>query len=264
MASLCGALSHPVLAQAPVAASEPMADVAMADPVRMDQKSTLAAGQAIEISNPYGNVYLRFGGYEHELEIHAVSQFPASGKPAVVTPQRRGATVFVSPILDKKTPAAQQRVDLTLYIPKDHALKVRSAGAIEGRGLQSDVDLLTDTGTISGRGISGSVSAQTGSGDISLSMEPAPAGSRQRFQSATGSITLGLPESFNARLALKTSGVFATEYSLDVTPLRGQEPNKSARTTVGEDKAEVVVESLRGDIRLLRNHAFTPAVSSGQ
>lgn len=264
-ASLSLALSHSLFAQAPVAPAEsaPAPDVAMADPVRLDHKSKLAAGQPIEVDNPHGNVHLRFGGYEHELEIHAVTQFPVGSKPASVKIERRGGVVLVSPALDKKAPASKQRVDLTLYIPKDHALKVRSAGVIESRGLQSDVDFRTDNGAITGRGLQGSVIAQTATGDISLWMEPARAGSRQRFQTVTGSITLGLPETFNARFLMKTSGVFATEYSVDVTPLRGQEPNKSARTTVGDDKAEVVVESRRGDIRLLRNVTYTPAGAAG-
>lgn len=264
LAALSMGLSTPLLAKSPPAPVEQPGKVTMADPVRLDQKSKLTAGQPIEVNNPLGNVHLRFGGYEHELEIHAVAQFPVGGKPAGVKVERRAGKVFVSPTLDRKTPASGQRIDLTLYIPKGHALKVRTTGLIESRGLQSDVDFGTGEGAITGRGLQGSVIAQTTTGDISLWMEPAPAGSRQRFQTVTGSITLGLPETFNARLALKTSGVFGTEYSLDVTPLRGQEPNKSARTIVGDDKAEVVVESRRGDIRLLRNATFTPAGATSQ
>jgi hypothetical protein len=57
---------------------------------------------------------------------------------------------------------------------------------------------------------------------------------------------------------MSTSAAFATEYSLQVEQLTGQEPNKKATAVVGEDRATIIVESRRGEIRLLRWSGFTP------
>jgi DUF4097 and DUF4098 domain-containing protein YvlB len=108
------------------------------------------------------------------------------------------------------------------------------------------------------RGTQGSVQAQTGAGSIEASFNTAPVSSHQHLATTTGNIVLAIDDRLDAELELATSSVFSTEFSLDVTPTPGQEPNKRAHTVVGEDKARIVVESRRGEIRLLRRSGFRP------
>ena len=72
-----------------------------------------------------------------------------------------------------------------------------------------------------------------------------------------GRIVLAVSDQLDANLELSTSAVFATEFSLRVENLPGQEPNKRATAQIGEGKADIFVESRRGEIRLLRWTGFT-------
>ncbi|MGN6520074.1 MAG: hypothetical protein ACTHK2_11685, partial [Dokdonella sp.] len=119
-------------------------------------------------------------------------------------------------------------------------------------------DLQSVSGAIAIRGTQGRVHAQTGAGTIEASFNGAPQASQQRLATTTGNIVLAIDDHLDAALELATSGVFATEFSLEVERLAGQEPNKRARAVVGADRARITLESRRGEIRLLRRSAFTP------
>lgn len=243
----------PVCAQAAAQPSpEPSAE-------RHDFSATLADGQGLTIDNPYGDVRLRFGGYAHALEIHAVVQQPAGASPIAMEPAGDATRYRFAPRLPAGALLAEgQRIDLVAFVPLGHAVSVRTErGLIESRGVRGDVDLSSVAGDIAIRGTQGRVRAATGAGSIEASFDAAPAGSRQRLASTTGSIVLAVDDRLDAALELATSGVFATEFSIEVEPLAGQEPNKRARAVVGADKARIELTSRRGEIRLLRRSAFT-------
>lgn len=229
-------------------------------PERRDFSATLADGQAVAIDNPYGDVRLRFGGYAHALEIHAVLQQPAQAAAIALQPQTEARRYLFAPRLaDGAVLAAGQRVDLVAFVPGGHAVSARTEhGLIESRGVRGDIDLGSVSGDIAIRGTQGRVRAQTGDGAIEASFDAAPKASQQRLATRTGNIVLAVDERLDATLELATSGVFATEFSLDVERLAGQEPNKRARTVIGDDEARIALESRRGEIRLLRRSAFTP------
>lgn len=229
-------------------------------PERRDFSATLADGQAVAIDNPYGDVRLRFGGYAHALEIHAVLQQPAKAAPIALQPQAETKRYVFAPRLPEGAVLAEgQRVDLVAFVPSGHAVSARTErGLIESRGVRGDVDLDSVSGDIAIRGTQGRVRAQTGDGAIEASFDAAPKASQQRLATRTGNIVLAVDDRLDAALELATSGVFATEFSLDVERLAGQEPNKRAHTLVGEDEARIALESRRGEIRLLRRSAFTP------
>ncbi|WP_300618839.1 hypothetical protein [Dokdonella sp.] len=230
-------------------------------PERRDFNATLAEGQIVTIDNPYGDVRLRFGGYAHALEINAVVQQPAAAAPIEWKQTRNQEHYVFSPRLPAGAKLAEeQRVDLVAFVPLGHAVIVRTeSGLIESRGLRGDIDLGTVTGSIAVRGTQGRVQARTGIGNIEASFDTAPPGSRQRLETTTGDIVLAIDDHLDAELVLASSGVFATEFSLDVERLAGQEPNKRARAVVGTDdrKARIDISSRRGEIRLLRRSAFT-------
>lgn len=244
---------------ADVTIDAPLAEAA-AEPVRIDASAVLPAKHPIVIDNPYGDVRLRFGGYEHAVDLHAVLQQPEGAAAITLQPRDDGARYLIAPRLPEGALVAErQRIDLVVFVPDGHPVSARTEqGLIEARGLRSDLDLDSVSGDIALRGTAGTVDAATGAGSIEAALEPAPPGSRQRLATTTGVIVLAVGDDFDAELKLATSGVFATEYSLSVTHRAGQEPNKEALAVVGEAQAAVVVESRRGDIRLLRRAGFTP------
>lgn len=225
---------------------------------RRDLSSTVPAGQSILVDNPYGDVRLRFGGYQHAVDIHATFQQRAGAAAIVLEPREENGRHLIAPRLPAGvTLQSDQRIDLVVYVPEKHAVSVRTErGLIEGRGLKSDLELRSVDGDIILRGTDGNILAETGGGSIEASLAPARPGSRQRLATATGNILIGASDKLDANLLMSTSGVFATEFSLVVTRRPGEEPNKQARTTIGTGNAELLVESRRGEIKLLRRSEF--------
>ena len=229
------------------------------EPQRQDLAAKVPAGTPVYIENPYGNVYLRFGGYEHAVDIHATLQQPAKA-PALTLQrgQERGRYVIASKLPAGAALSEAQRIDIVVYVAQGHAVSVSTAGGdIESRGLKSDLDLKSVSGKIAVRGTEGTVQAETGEGEIQLTLDGAARkGSKQRVATTTGNITLGVTDQLNAKVNLATSAVFATEYSIDVTHDDGKEPNKWARTTIGAPDAEITLESRQGEIRLVRRAVY--------
>lgn len=278
IALLCAGCASAPLAVAPSPVQEPVAAApsASADAAtfsgdfdslvdRTDHKLELSEGQPLDIDNPHGDVRLRFGGYQHVLEVHGVAQRPDRSRAAFVTaPVATDAGVQLQPRLaDGSAPLAGERVDLTVFVPLGHAVRVRTAaGLIESRGSKSDLQLESDGGDISVRGNAGRLEARTTTGQIEVAFEDAVAGSRQRLETSTGTIIAAFADSNNLALAVETSAPIATEYSLSIERLIGAEPNKRARLEVGQPAAELEIHSKRGEVRLLRRAAFTPAVAA--
>ncbi|HMB42951.1 MAG TPA: DUF4097 family beta strand repeat-containing protein, partial [Luteimonas sp.] len=126
-------------------------------------------------------------------------------------------------------------------------------------GLHGDVKLESVTGDISLRGIKGAIQAETDEGQIDASLGTAPRKSSQRLATRTGDINIAVDDRLDAELQMATSALFSTEYSLKITRMPGQEPNKRAQALIGENRARLDVESRRGQIRLSRRIRFTSA-----
>ncbi len=236
----------------------------MREPQRRDDSFKLPEGQPIQVDNPYGSVYMRFGGYEHQLDIRSTVQQPDGAASIAFQPAARDGRFEVAPRLPEGVELAPgQRIDLVLYVPKGHAVTVRTAsGVIESRGVKSDLDLGTDAGEIAVRGTAGTVQARTGDGRIEITLEDqAPPGSIQSITSRTGTVAVNVSDKLNAEVRMSTSQQFATDYSIAVEHRDGEEPNKVATAVVGtpksgKDKAQVVLESLVSEVRLLRKGVF--------
>jgi hypothetical protein len=258
-AVLCGCASAPLSpTTSPVAerASPPDAQL-----VRLDLSATLEAGQAVAVDNPYGDVRLRFGGYEDKLEIHSVAQEPDRAKPIALQPGVVDGRYLIAPRLPAGTLVVEgQRLDLVVFVPLGHPVVARTErGVIESRGIRADIDLHSTSGDIAIRGTKGSVHAETGAGNIEASLLSAPRGAKQRLATGTGEIVLAVNDKLDAEVEMATSAAFATEYSLKIKQLPGKEPNKRAFASIGEENSSLLVESLRGEIRLLRWTGFTSA-----
>lgn len=266
LAAFCGCAGHGGVARVeaiePAPATTPMA--AEHELRRIELTAPLLPGQILRVDNPYGDVRLRFGGYEPMLEIHGVQQQPADAPVMEFTPGPAQDGFRVAPHLPEgELLAPGQRIDLVVFVPVGHPVHVRTErGLIEARGIRADIDLDSTSGDIALRGISGAVQARTGgAGAIEASLEHAPPGSDQRFQTVTGALVLAVHDELDARIHMTTSAVFATEYSLTVSHRPGQEPNKEGLAVIGEPKADVRLQSRRGEIRLLRRGQFTPVAA---
>ena len=227
---------------------------------RTTDTQVLAAKQPIRIDNPYGDVRVRFGGYESTLEWRTVAQNAAATHKIAVTSSNQTNFVVSARLPEGIALAADQRIEITAYVPQGHDLEILTEhGLIEVRGVQANVRARSATGNIAFRGIVGLIDIETGGGNIEGQIDPAAAGTRQRVSATTGNIVLGLVEGLNATLDMATSGVFATEFSVDIVPQPGQEPNKTARAVIGKPESNIEVVSKRGEIRLLRRLEFRPA-----
>ncbi len=250
----------------PAASTEPAAALTEASIERSVDTHALSARQPIRIDNPYGDVRVRFGGYEGTLEWRTVAQNGEAAEKIAVTGSSHDDFLISARLPEGVILAPGQRVEITAYVPQGHDLDiVTERGLIEVRGIKDgSLKARSVAGNIVFRGIEGLVDVETGTGNIEGQLDPRPAGSRQRIATSTGNILLGLVDDLNAELAMASSGVFATEFSIKIDPQPGQEPNKSATAVIGKPESNVEVVSKRGEIRLLRRLQFRSASAAGR
>lgn len=251
-----GAVAAPD-AQARAAESDPAASVEIKRTVDIQP---LKVGQAVTIDNPYGDVRIRFGGYEHKLEWRIVGQQGSGSAEIAVTGLDNTAFSVHARLPAGAVLAPDQRVDITVYLPEGHDIEILTErGLIEARGVKGKLTARSTSGNIAFRDIAGGVDVETGGGMVEGQLDPAPAGARQRIVTTTGNIVLGIVDGLNAGLTMASSGVFATEFSIQIDPQPGQEPNKRGTAEIGKPLSSIEITSKRGEIRLLRRLEFRPA-----
>lgn len=251
------ALQSPVVKTSdPSLAKNAVASIAT---TRSDYSATLPQGQSIIIDNPYGDVHVRFGGYEHKIETHAVLQEPVGATRIALAPVATAAGYAVAPRLPAGAMVnAGQRLDLSIFVPENHALTVHTEhGLIDVHGVRGDVDLKSTAGDIDLRGIRGVIHAETGEGTIEAALGSAPRNAKQRLATTTGDIQVGVDDNLDADVDMATSALFATDYSIQITRHPGEEPDKHARTVIGANASKLTLETRRGQIRLVRRVGFT-------
>lgn len=225
----------------------------------------------MRVENPHGDIRARFGGYEGQVEIHAVLQnlHPGSAPLQVFTePGPGGLTIRVGRARGPEPEAKvgpKDRVDLAVRIPKGSPLTaVTTAGAIEVKGLQSDVTAQTESGAIAVREVGGLVRTLSRGGATEVVLEPPPPGSEQTFESLTGDLSVTLPAKADATVVARTSTWITTDISLDIVRRPKEEPSKTATGTVGTGAARLRLETKRGAIQIFQMEdpaqlAVTPA-----
>ena len=250
--------------QAPEVLASVHAQVNFQEPKRVGANFKLAEAKALRIRNDLGDVRLRFGGYEHQLEVHSVAQAPNGASFA--SWQFNEATGALDTALIDSTPIVKgQRIDVTVWIPKGHAVQIDTlAGLVEVRGLKSDVVVRSNSGAITVRGVEGAIDLQTGAGSIEAAITEFASPKLQRLVTSTGVITAAFSPKFVGDLSLATSGLFASEFSLIVSPQAGQEPNKTAKVRIGEGVSSISrnqfeIGSKRGEIRMYRGVEYVDA-----
>jgi hypothetical protein len=231
------------------------------EPERSSRTWNLESAQRVVLHNPFGDVRLRFNGYGKELEFSSVAQRPL-GSAAFVLDQSQGKEGFeLSVRLDNDAaPMPKQRMDVVLYVPEGHAVEVHTqAGNVEARGLKGDLSIASQSGNVAVRGLAGALRASSESGSIEVSFEDGHGRAPQRLSTSTGAIIASFGPQADFGLAMATSGLFATEYSLAIQTQAGQEPNKHATATLGAGTQSLSIESKRGEIRLYRRASYQPA-----
>lgn len=246
-----------------------------AEPTRTSIKEVLPAGLALKISNDFGEVRLRFGGFEHALEVTSVAQAPiGQTMPRVRFDAPSGV---VSTFLPAETAAALgQRIDIVVFVPEKHDVQVSTLrGMVEIRSLRSAVTVRSDSGNIAARGVQAALDLQTGSGSIDVALNDVPLNAQQRFNTRTGVITVSFGPAQVAELALSTSALIATEFSVEITERAGEEPNKVGVVRLAglannvaanpqellavQAKNKIELSSKRGELRLYRRQVYLDA-----
>jgi hypothetical protein len=224
-------------------------------------------GGRVRVSNPYGDVYARFGGYESQVEILATIQRLDHGLPELqVGRQRAGAGLDVSvapgakPDEDGTTDPSdadpsdrRDRVDLVLFVPQGATLEILTeADKIDVKGIEGDLSASSLSGDIRIRSVKGNVQAKSARGDLSVALETGVTDADQELSTETGEIEVYLWEDAAVNVAIATSGMISTDFSIEIEHRRAEEPGKRATAKVGQGGPNLSLYSKRGQIRLLR------------
>jgi hypothetical protein len=253
---------HTLILVAAMALLSPLARAASAQNMDRDSWSGPIGGASIVIDNPYGDIRLRNGGSEDNLEVAAVfQQLATDGSKLVLEMEITDDVASVkivkydaagnpSPEIPRRYKA---RADLALLVPEGSPVTAATtSGLIEVQGVHTDVDLTTATGTIRAVKTHGRIDAHADGGAIEITLEPSATKRPQHLSSVTGPITVFTSATNDLAVTMATSGAFITDFSLTVENHDHEEPNKTATATIGRGGPVLEMSSKRGDLALRR------------
>ena len=208
----------------------------------------ISPGSTIRIDNPHGDIRLRHGGAEPNLEAAAVfQQLSIDGAKLVLDVAVDDDAVTVS-ILRLDT-AGQPAT----AIPRGVQVRAETgSGLLEARGVRSDVDLASGSGTIRAAENRGRIDARTERGVVEVTLIAHATRQPQQLTSVTGSITVFTPADNDLDVSMATSGTITTDFTLEITHDDLAEPNKTATARVGDGGPDLIMTSKRGDLALRR------------
>jgi len=244
------------------AAAPTQAAAAAQDPVeRAVWRGEVVSAAVVEVSNPYGDLRLRYGGPGRTLEVAvALQQLDPAGSRLVLEVDEKAdpATVRVTRTAAAGPPAGGPRVDrsradMVVLVPSGLAVRAQTdRGLVESVGLESDVDLESATGEIRVRSTRGRVTAHSERGEISATLLPEVTKAPQRLTSVTGSIEAWVSDACALEVTMATSGRLISDFSTTVAHHDQQEPDKVATARVGPGGTPLELRSRRGDVSLRR------------
>lgn len=227
-----------------------------------DSWSGPIAGALVRIDNPYGDIRLRHGGSDGNLEMAAIlQQLSIDGSKLAVEVDVTDETAVVRVVrFDfEGNPAPGRprrdasRVDLAITIPDGSAVRAETTtGLIEARGVRTDLDLRTDSGAIRASENRGAITAYAQSGTTEITLEAGATAQPLNLSSVTGLISVLAAPTNDLDVTMSTSGHFITDFSLEVEHHDHEEPNKVATALVGKGGQDLTITSKRGDIALRR------------
>jgi hypothetical protein len=167
---------------------------------------------------------------------------------------------------DRDWPDYEVRYDFTFRVPRDTRLVVCTIndGHVNVQGTRADFVLRSVNGPIDLADMGGSGEATTVNGAVKGSFAAAPRGDSV-FRTINGSIVLTMPPSFAADLRMKTfNGGLYTDFDAQSLPgpqaiaaeRKGDrtiyQSNAFARVRIGSGGPEMTMDTLNGDVRILR------------
>ena len=225
----------------------------------------IAAGKAIEIKGINGSIRAETTSGS-EVEVSAVKHARKSDPDDVeirVVEHEDGVTicaVYPSPRASRpndcvagegghsETRNNDTEVEFTVRVPARVRFLGRTVnGAVEARGLDSDLDATTVNGsiTVSTRG---QAFATTVNGSINATMGKADWKGDAEYTTVNGGITLTLPADFSAVIdATTVNGDVESDFPLTVT---GKISRQHIRATIGAGGRELKLTTVNGSIRL--------------
>ena len=222
----------------------------------------ISPGSSIRVENPYGDVRLRHGGSQGNLEAAAIlQQLSIDGSKLVLSVEIDGKAAVASIIRydleGNPAPLAPRgdkaRADLAIMVPKGFPIRVETkSGLIEARGVKTDLDLHTTSGTIRVAKNQGEITAHTESGTMEITLLSSVTKKTQELSSTTGPITVFTGATNDLDVTMATSGAFITDFSLKVEHHDTEEPNKTATAEIGKGGGVLTLTSKRGDLALRR------------
>lgn len=228
---------------------------------RVERFASVAAGQVVTVSNPFGDVFARFGGYEGAVEARAViQQFDAEGPRLVMAIEEtpRGPAVRVGTLgSDGKTldlepvKGQKKRADLVIFVPQGAPLEVTTLdGRVEARGLKSDLRVRTRAGGVSVRSVQGNLDLASEAGSILATPELEGRSEVQRFTTEQGDISLILPQDGAFTVRASTTGWLSTDFSLEIERDPAEGTRRRGRGEFGAGRTQLEVTSQSGHLRL--------------
>lgn len=222
----------------------------------------ISPGSVVRVHNPYGNIRLRHGGSENNLEVAAVlQQLSIDGSKLVleveITDDAAEVTVVRYDIAGNPAPEVPRgdkaRADLAVLVPEGAATRAENTtGLLEARGVRADIDLHTAGGTIRVAENRGRITAHSERGPMEITLETGVTKETQELSSITGSIMVFTSSNNDLDVTMATSGAFITDFSLAVEHHDHEEPNKTATTSIGSGGPALHLTSKRGDLGLRR------------
>jgi hypothetical protein len=167
---------------------------------------------------------------------------------------------------DRDWPDYEVRYDFTIRVPRDTRLVVCTIndGHVNVTGTRADFVLRSINGPIDFADLGGSGEATTVNGSVKGSFSAAPRGNSV-FKTINGSIVLTMPPAFAANLNMKTfNGGLYTDFDSQalttpqaiVAEHKGDrtiyQSNSFARVRIGNGGPEMTMDTLNGDVRILR------------
>jgi len=222
----------------------------------------ISPGSVVRVHNPYGNIRLRHGGSDDNLEVAAIlQQLSIDGSKLVleveITDNTAEVTIVRYDITGEPAPEVPRgdkaRADLAVLVPEGATTRAENtSGLLEAHGVRTDIDLYTADGTIRVAENQGRITAHSESGAMEITLETGVTKDTQVLSSITGPITVFTASTNDLNVTMTTSGAFITDFSLAVEHHDHEEPNKTATTSIGSGGPTLHLTSKRGDLGLRR------------
>ncbi|MEO8031626.1 MAG: DUF4097 family beta strand repeat-containing protein [Gemmatimonadota bacterium] len=148
-------------------------------------------------------------------------------------------------------------VDIVVMVPRTSGLSIATTnGSIDVRSVVSLMDLRTVNGSIGLADVGGDVRARCTNGALSVSLTGVGwEGKRLDAETVNGSVTLALPDSYNAELETGTvNGETNLQVPLQVTTRGRSWASDRFRTTLGTGGAHLRVVTTNGSTTIGRAH----------